>query len=169
LVTLPNILSMARFPMAAAFVAIESIPWRVVLLGAASVSDFLDGWLARRGRTTPLGALLDPIADKTFVVAALTAFVLDRSLSLRAYLLVLSRDWATILGFLVASLVPGVDVRRFKARWPGKVVTVLQLLVLLSLLLMPAFFSVLLPLVVVVSAWAIADYGIVLYRSRARS
>ena len=102
LLTLPNFLSSLRFPLAAVFVLADGMPARVTLLGLASATDLLDGWLARRtGRTTRWGALLDPVADKTFVFAALTAFVVHRELSLRDHATILSRDIGTAAGALV--------------------------------------------------------------------
>lgn len=166
LFTLPNLLSLSRFPLAAAFVMVEGTPSRVALLGAASLTDMLDGWLARRGRTTQLGALLDPIADKTFVLVALSAFLFSGALSVRDYFIVLSRDFATAVGFLVAYLLPKLDPARFKARWSGKVVTTLQLAALLALLLRPAWIRWLMWPIAAASAWAIVDYTLFLQRQR---
>ena len=46
--------------------------WATGLFIAAMATDQVDGWLARRqGRTTPLGSLLDPVADKVLVLATL--------------------------------------------------------------------------------------------------
>ena len=43
--------------------------WATGLFIAAMATDQIDGWLARRqGRTTPLGSLLDPVADKVLVL-----------------------------------------------------------------------------------------------------
>lgn len=166
--TLPNLLSLARFPLAVAFVVAGSAGARLGILIAASLTDLLDGWLARRLGTTRLGALLDPIADKTFVLLAVSTFLFGGGLSIRDYFIVLSRDFATIIGFCVAYLMPGLDPSEFKARWPGKVVTVLQLASLFALLVRPMLFSVLLPLLAAVSVWTIADYTIALHRSRVR-
>ena len=48
----------------------------VLLFGLASLTDWLDGYVARRlERTTPLGILLDPIADKVLVIGLLLAFL----------------------------------------------------------------------------------------------
>lgn len=167
--TVPNVLSLARFPLAAAFLAVESTVVRVALIAAASLTDVLDGWLARRGRTTQLGALLDPVADKTFVFVAISTFLLEGTLGPRDYLIVLSRDIMTAIGFMVASMMPSLDPRRFAARWPGKLVTVLQLLALLVLVLRPAMFRWLVIPIALASLLAIVDYTLALNRQRARS
>jgi CDP-diacylglycerol--glycerol-3-phosphate 3-phosphatidyltransferase len=50
--------------------------WATGLFLAAMATDQIDGWLARRqGRTTPLGSLLDPVADKVLVLATLIMLV----------------------------------------------------------------------------------------------
>ena len=50
--------------------------WATALFIAAMATDQVDGWLARRqGRTTPLGSLLDPIADKVLVLATMIVLV----------------------------------------------------------------------------------------------
>ncbi|HEU4643531.1 MAG TPA: CDP-alcohol phosphatidyltransferase family protein [Gemmatimonadaceae bacterium] len=169
LLTLPNLLSLARFPLAAAFVLVQGTGARVALLSAAALTDLLDGWLARRGQTTQLGALLDPVADKTFVLVAISAFLFDGTIGTTDYFIVLSRDFAIAIGFFVAYVTPGLDAGKFKARWSGKVVTALQLLALLLLLLRPSLFPMLLPAIAIASAWAIADYTIALHRTRVRS
>jgi CDP-diacylglycerol--glycerol-3-phosphate 3-phosphatidyltransferase len=163
----PNLVSLARFPMAAAFVALDHAPSRLVLLALASISDLLDGWLARRsGKTSTLGALLDPIADKTFVFVALLVFVLNGTLGLGAMLIVISRDLATLAGFIVAWRHPELTPLSFRARWPGKLVTVLQILVLLALVVAPEHLRVLIPAIAVASVLAIVDYTRALSRTR---
>ena len=50
--------------------------WATGLFIAAMATDQLDGWLARRqNRTTPLGSLLDPVADKVLVLAAMIVLI----------------------------------------------------------------------------------------------
>lgn len=167
--TLPNLLSLARFPLAAAFLLLDGRGARIVVVGLASLTDFLDGWLARHGQMSRLGALLDPIADKTFVLVAISAFLVDGAIGAGAFFIVISRDLATAVGFLVAYLLPGLDPRAFRARWSGKVVTVLQLAALFALLLQPRFFPPLVILIALASALSIADYTLVLHRQRVRS
>jgi CDP-diacylglycerol--glycerol-3-phosphate 3-phosphatidyltransferase len=169
LLTLPNVITLARLPLAVLFLFADTTAERLVILGMASASDFIDGWLARRfRRTTRSGALLDPIADKTFVLAALTAFVRTEALSTGAYFIILARDFATAIGFLVAWRLPGLDPRDFKARMPGKIVTVLQLVAILALTVSPQAMRWLVPVIGVVSVASIIDYTLVLHRTRQR-
>ena len=163
MLTLPNVVTSLRFPLAAGFVLADGTPMRVTLIGLASATDLLDGWLARRtGSTTRSGALLDPIADKTFVLAALTAFVIHRELSLRDFATILSRDIGTAIGALVAWLMPGLTVRDFRARMPGKVVTVLQLVALLVLSVAPQWLHPIVLAIGLASVVALADYTLAL-------
>ena len=163
LLSLPNIVSASRVPLAAGFLLVETTPLRLALLGMASATDLLDGWIARRtGRTTRWGALIDPIADKLFVLAALSAFLIREDLSVREYAVLLSRDIATGIGALVALAMPGLDPRDFKARLSGKVVTVLQLLALLALCVAPQWMGAIVVVVGVASIVSIADYTLAL-------
>jgi cardiolipin synthase len=169
LFTVPNLLSFSRFPLAAAFLATDATPARVALIGAASLTDMLDGWLARRNQPTRLGALLDPIADKTFVLVAISAFLIAGELSTLDYFIILLRDFATAVGFLVAYLMKDLDPKNFKARLSGKVVTVLQLATVLALVLHWSLLHPLVWLVGAASVWAIFDYTLMLKRQRAKA
>jgi cardiolipin synthase len=169
LLSLPNVITFARLPLAVLFLFADTTAERLTILGMASASDFIDGWLARRsGRTTRSGALLDPIADKTFVLAALTAFLRAGDLSTGAYFVILARDFATAVGFVVAWRLPGLDPGSFKARMPGKILTVLQLVAILALTVSPQTMRWLVPIIGAASAVAIIDYTLVLHRTRQR-
>lgn len=76
-VNLPNTITFSRLVMTAAFVAavsfrsLEGYGIGLTLFVIAAISDFVDGWLARKmGQVTPLGKLMDPLADKILVSAA---------------------------------------------------------------------------------------------------
>ncbi|MCX7826568.1 MAG: CDP-diacylglycerol--glycerol-3-phosphate 3-phosphatidyltransferase [Verrucomicrobiae bacterium] len=80
---LPNKLTLARIVMTAFFVMallLPHFPWGKTvafwLFIIASLTDWWDGWLARRYKqTTPFGILLDPLADKILTCAAFVCFV----------------------------------------------------------------------------------------------
>lgn len=163
---LPNILSLSRLLLAVLFVP-AGRPARVALILIAAATDFLDGWLARRTNTTTRwGALVDPISDRIFVLVVIVTYVLNGELSVIESLLLLSRDVATALGFFVARAVPRLRAIEFKARFPGKVVTVLQLVTLLALVVGAQPLTPFIVLVVGASAVAIADYTHAVLRSR---
>jgi len=168
LLTLPNVVSMSRLVLAAAFVALRDPTSRLALVVVASATDFLDGWIARRRQaTTRSGALIDPIADRLFVLTALCTFLVERAISTGALFILLSRDIATLIGWFVARSVPWLRAVEFRARLLGKLVTVLQLLTLAAVIVAPAAVPSLVVIVGAASAASIADYTLTLWRERA--
>lgn len=164
---LPNLLSFSRLVLAAGFVATAGPVTRASLIGVAAATDFLDGWLARRVHATSRwGALLDPLADRVFVLTVVGTFLFAGLLSTSAYFVLLSRDIATAIGFLVARVIPWLRPVEFKARILGKVVTVLQLFTLAAILVAPTAVPLLLAAVGMTSLLAIADYTLALWRAR---
>lgn len=167
--TIPNLISASRLFLAAGFVAAGAAEARIGLIGAAAITDMLDGWLARRVKATSRwGALLDPIADRVFVLTVVGTFLFTGALSTTAYFILISRDLATAVGFVVARTIAWLRPVQFKARPMGKIVTVLQLLTLFCVLAWPEVVSTLLAAVAVVSVLAIVDYTLALWRARAR-
>lgn len=80
--TIPNILTFLRILLIPFFVASYYLPFywsnelSTFLFTLAAITDWLDGFLARRWhQTSPLGAFLDPVADKLMVAAALVVLV----------------------------------------------------------------------------------------------
>ena len=70
--TLSNVLSLVRGPLAFLFL-IDRIDVRAGVILAAILTDCVDGYLARRYKyTTRLGAILDPVMDKFFVLFVLS-------------------------------------------------------------------------------------------------
>lgn len=101
-VALPNLLTYARILAVPAVVASFYIPGKaghitaLVIFIAAAVTDFFDGYLARAwGQQSALGRMLDPIADKLLVAAALLVLLAEGTIggwSLWAALVILSRE-----------------------------------------------------------------------------
>lgn len=164
---IPNLLSASRFFLAAGFVASGGPEAQIGLIGAAAATDFLDGWLARRVKATSRwGALLDPFADRVFVLTVVATFLFTGMLSTTQYFILIVRDLMTGVGFLVSRAIPWLRKVPFKARLLGKVVTVLQLCALAAVLVAPAALPVLLAAVGLASLLSIADYTLVLWRAR---
>jgi cardiolipin synthase (CMP-forming) len=165
--TLPNSISLSRLLLAFAFVVIGG-PWqRMVLILSAATTDFFDGWLARRGNSsTVAGAIIDPLADRIFVLAAVSAYLVDGRITTGQYFIFLSRDIATAVGFVVARFIPGLTVSAFQARILGKTVTAFQLALLLVVLFWSAAVWPLILMIGALSAVSIVDYTAALERAR---
>jgi phosphatidylglycerophosphate synthase len=170
LITLPNSISLSRVALALAFVLVGDPLARVILIGVAALTDFMDGWFARHGQTeSTAGALIDPLADRIFVFVAISTYLVEGELTTSQYFLFLTRDIATAVGFLVAKIIPTLRPAVFRARMLGKIVTVLQLTALVTILIFPELTDFLILTISVVSAASIVDYTIALWRGRARS
>lgn len=79
---IPNILTFLRIILIPVFVGVFYLPWNwaneltTLLFGIAAITDWFDGYLARRwNQTSAFGAFLDPVADKLMVAVALVLLV----------------------------------------------------------------------------------------------
>ncbi len=82
MLNLPNILSLLRILFIPVLVLLYFLPyesatvWATVIFVVAAITDWLDGYLARKwDQTSPFGAFIDPVADKLIVVVALVLIV----------------------------------------------------------------------------------------------
>ncbi|MCA1727067.1 MAG: CDP-alcohol phosphatidyltransferase family protein [Actinobacteria bacterium] len=123
--TVPNLLSAIRIALIPAFVLLIADPdsrlGGMLLLGVVQSTDWVDGYLARRtGSVSELGKLLDPLADRLAVGAALITFVATEGLPLWTALTVLVRDGLVLAAavYLFFAKGPRIDVRRI-----GKIAT----------------------------------------------
>ena len=165
----PNLISLSRVVLAAAFAVARNVDARLTLVGFAAVTDFLDGWLARRANwATRFGALIDPFADRVFALVAVSTFLFRGELSTVGYFVMISRDLMTAIGFLVARVVSWLRPVQFKARMSGKLVTVFQLVTFVALLRMPEWTTPCLWAVGLVSLYSVVDYTYALWRARAQ-
>src|SRR5438874_1221327 len=170
LFNLPNTISLSRVVLALAFVLVSQTADRIALIAVAGMTDVMDGWLARhRKNESTAGALLDPLADRIFVLVAISTYLVQGLLTTGQYFIFLTRDIATAVGFLVAKIIPALRPAVFRARLLGKLVTILQLITLVAIVVLPELTDILVVAIGVVSAASIVDYTIALWRGRARS
>ncbi len=163
-------LSLSRLVLAALFLMSSDMRLRAGLIALAGLTDVLDGWIARHaGLTTRLGALIDPVADRGFAVTAILALLLDGLLSPLQVCLLLLRDVATAVGFLVARVVRTLRSVEFKARTLGKATASVQTLTLLAALLLPVLVRPLVALAGGLAVAAVVDYSRTVLRSRAHA
>ncbi|ACY98001.1 MULTISPECIES: CDP-alcohol phosphatidyltransferase family protein [Thermomonospora] len=96
--TVPNALSLARLlgvPLFLWLVLAGHDTWALGLLVGAGLSDWLDGRLARAlGQTSRLGALLDPAADRLYILATLVGLTMREIIPLWLTLLLVGREAA---------------------------------------------------------------------------
>jgi phosphatidylglycerophosphate synthase len=149
-------LTAARLPLAALFLLIEEPIVRATALAAAAASDLLDGWLARRFGGSRLGPVLDPVADKLFMVVGFWVVLTSGLLNPFEIVAVLLRDIVALLAFLT-TVVLGRPTT-LPARAGGKAVTVCQLLTLGAFLTGSDLIRPLAWATGAVSLYAIADY-----------
>ena len=100
--SIPNIITYIRFLISPLFLfSILSINNNIVQLGCilfllGAITDFLDGWLARKNQNvTKLGIFLDPLADKFLTSAAFIAFSILGYLEWWMVLIIIIRDFST--------------------------------------------------------------------------
>jgi CDP-diacylglycerol---glycerol-3-phosphate 3-phosphatidyltransferase len=106
----------------------------------AALTDGLDGYIARsRGAVTTFGKLMDPIADKLLVTAALVALVSLNRLEAWVAMVIIAREFA-VTGLRGLAAEQGVVIQ---ASWLGKVKTALQIAAIIALIVFdPAPLSV---------------------------
>lgn len=106
--TIPNVLSMLRLALVPVFlvlVVVGSYVAALVVLVVASLSDLLDGYLARRlGQVTRLGQLLDPAADRLYIFAALVGLAANGLVPWWIVVVIVARDvMLLVLGVVLAN------------------------------------------------------------------
>lgn len=138
ILNLPNILTMMRIaaiPLLAALLMSPSRPagfWAAALFSVASITDWLDGYLARRmGIVTIFGKFLDPIADKLIVMAALIMILPYDRVPAWMVLVILGRE-IIITGLRGIASNEGVVIQ---ASDLGKYKTIFQIVAIIGLIL----------------------------------
>ena len=140
----PNLLSLSRILAVPVFIVLmlDPSPLRALLAGVvfsiASATDWLDGYLARKwGQVTKMGKLLDPIADKILIMAALVVLVEIQPDIVHAWIaiVIIGREFA-VTGLRAIAAGDGVII---PAETVGKYKVGAQITAVLSLLLYQYF------------------------------
>ena len=108
MLTVPNLLSFLRLALVPVFLWLivdGSDAWALLILAVSSLTDFLDGWIARRfNQITRLGQLLDPAADRLYIFAALIGLAWRELVPWWIVVVVVGRDvFLLILGVVLAN------------------------------------------------------------------
>lgn len=123
---IPNILSALRIPLAM-LLLIDNLAIRSVTIIAAMLSDFFDGYLSRKYQlSSRLGTLLDPIADKFFILFAALVFIFQGSLDVWQLIAIEARDLSIAVFGIYLWLSKQWSSFTFHSIWCGKIVTTLQ-------------------------------------------
>ena len=106
-VTVPNILSTIRLVLVPVFLMLVltgNDVWALIVILISTVSDWLDGVIARRfGQITKLGQLLDPAADRLFIFAAVIGLAVRGVVPWWLVAIIVGRDiFLLVLGLLLA-------------------------------------------------------------------
>lgn len=136
--TTANKITMVRIAMIPLFIIFALINTKsanivaLVLFCAASFTDFLDGYVARKyNQITDFGKFVDPLADKLLVTAAMLIFIQHGQMAAWMVFIILARE------FIITSLrnVAAAKGKVIAAAWSGKVKTCLQIAGIIAIFL----------------------------------
>ncbi len=166
---LPNRLTLLRVIMIPFFIFFLMFPFEgawaryvaLAIFALASFTDFLDGYIARKKNlVTNFGKFMDPLADKLLVCSALICLLSLGDINVYVVLIIIFRDFI-ISGFRLIAAEKGVVIA---ANWWGKIKTVMQMVMVMSLILsLPFMFYINIGLQVVVvflTVYSLCDYVI---------
>lgn len=138
LLNVPNLLTLGRIACIPLLVVLLLFDgkgvsfWAAMVFSVAAITDFLDGYLARKWQEiTVLGKFLDPLADKLIVMAALIMLIPHGRVPAWAVFVLLAREMV-ITGLRSIASAEGIVIA---ASTLGKYKTILQMVAIIGLLL----------------------------------
>ena len=164
LLLVPNLLSAARIPLAVAFPFVVHRPvWAIAVLATAALTDMMDGYAARKlKQATPVGALVDGVADKLFAISVVLSLVFGHVISPVFALLLATREIGELP--LALRILGSRDTRLAEldrgANKFGKLATVLEFGTVLAVLFAMPHVTWLLGATAVVGALAAITYWV---------
>jgi CDP-diacylglycerol--glycerol-3-phosphate 3-phosphatidyltransferase len=142
-VNLPNLLTMGRIAAIPLVLWLMSIDtrvsnfWAMWLYAAAAITDFIDGYLARKmGLTSLLGKFLDPLADKLIVLATLILMVQLERVPAWAVVIIAARE-LSVTALRTLAIGEGVVIAASRG---GKDKTAVQMVAVLALILNDTYY-----------------------------
>jgi len=171
-ISLPNLFTLLRIALIPIFIIVFYLPFSsahavaAIIFALACITDWLDGYLARRlSQTSPFGAFLDPVADKLLVASSLLMLVGSHELSYitlpaiiivgREIVISALREWMAEIGSR-ASVAVG---------YVGKVKTAMQMVAIILLIafhpsesFLGVFGIVFLYLAAIMTIWSMVAY-----------
>jgi len=131
-----------------------------IVFVVASLTDAIDGYIARsRGSVTTFGKLMDPLADKLLIIAALVALVSLGRVAAWVAMVIIAREFAVTVLRVSAGAQQGIVI---SASPLGKLKTVFQVAMVLALIAVtgpqPAWLSALIYVTVAITVLSGADY-----------
>lgn len=144
--TIANLLTILRLILIPVFVTAiyyQRFIWALGVFFLAAITDGLDGLVARTfNQKTQLGAILDPMADKSllvtaFIILSLPRFTLTAPIPFWLTAITISRDVIIVLGAAVINMATGFS--QFRPSIPGKLNTLVQIVMIVYFLVANAF------------------------------
>src|SRR5579871_792828 len=138
---IPNLLSLSRVaaaPLAFWLLSSGNKSAFIIVLLIAGLTDYLDGWVARRFHfESRLGLVLDSVTDKVLVIVTVLALLNAHYLSWTDLILLLVRDIGVLAGAAVILIVNKrmAEISNIQHSWPSRICTFFQFLTLGAFLL----------------------------------
>ena len=161
---LPNLLTVVRVLLVPVLVValLDETPngdlLAAIVFALASLTDFIDGYLARaRGSITTFGKLMDPLADKLLIIAAIIALVSLNRMAAWVAMVIVTRELA-VTGLRMAAQTQGVVIA---AGTLGKIKTAVQVVTIFLLIAVngsPLWLNLLVYAMVAITVLSGADY-----------
>ena len=137
---IPNLISLIRISLVVPTILnllSAKYVFALFLFALASVSDAIDGFLARLFKwQTDLGKILDPVADKLLMIGSVTALWINQIVPLPIFIIFVLRDLLILLG---AAFEMSITERTPSPNIIGKITTASQIIYILGLILFEIF------------------------------
>lgn len=159
-VNIPNILTILRIILVPVFAYLMHLNFYMpaaILFIAAVLTDFLDGFLARKfNQVTNFGKVMDPVADKLLVLTALFMLTFQKKISMEIFIIVVAKEVLIGIG--------GILLYRNKKRisgadWYGKIASGIFYFAIVMLILDVKYSETFIIIAVAATVFALAKYA----------